>query len=151
MSSMKQAQAQQEQASYQADVARNNQVIAQQNAKAALDAGETEAQTQRIKTAALVGQQRSAAAGSGLDPNVGSAADLQGDAAFLGEQDVNTIKHNATLQAYGYQVQGTTAAAQAGLYEAQAKAAGGNGLLSAGGSLAGGASTVSDKWLKYWG
>lgn len=52
-----------------------------------------------------VGAQRVAAAGSGVDANSGSAADLQGDEAHFSALDAQTIRNNAAAQAWGIRTQ----------------------------------------------
>lgn len=52
-----------------------------------------------------VGAQRVAAAGSGVDANVGSAVDLQGEEAHFSALDAQTIRNNAAAQAWGIRTQ----------------------------------------------
>jgi hypothetical protein len=53
---------------------------------------------------ALVGSQRASFAGQGVDVGSGSAADVQADAAYLGELDKRQILSNAQREAWGYRV-----------------------------------------------
>ena len=69
-----QAQAQSEAAAYQAQVAQNNAAIARSNAKLDIQAGETAAVNQGLKTRAAVGTARANQGASGVDPNTGSAS-----------------------------------------------------------------------------
>src|SRR4051794_30876957 len=67
-----QAAAQAGMANYQAQLARNNQMVAQWNAERALQQGQVDEQQQRTKTASLIGAQRAALASQGGDINTGS-------------------------------------------------------------------------------
>ena len=57
----------------------------------------------------LIGTQRATAAAQGLDPNEGSALDLQTETAGLGAQDALQIRMNAMRQAWGLNVEGVNA------------------------------------------
>lgn len=134
-------------AAYQSQVARNNQVIANQNAQAALQTGQQQEAAKREQTAQMIGQQRAAVAGSGIDPNSGSSQRIQGDTAAIGALDESVIRNNAARTAYGYQTQGMDFGAQAGLLQSESSSAASAGELSAFGSIVGGAASVSSKWL----
>jgi hypothetical protein len=115
-----QAGAQAGMAGYQAQVARNNQMIAEGYAQRALQQGQVDEQTQRLKTAAALGTQRASLASQGSDVDSGSPLDLQGDTARMGEYNAQTVRNNAALKAYGYRVQAYNNAADAGRYDLQA-------------------------------
>ena len=115
-----QAGAQAGMANYQAQVARNNQMIAEGYAQRALQQGQVDEQNQRFKTAAALGSDRAALASQGGDVDSGSPLDLQADIARGGEYNAQTIRNNAALKAYGYRVQGYNNAADAGRYDLQA-------------------------------
>jgi hypothetical protein len=140
---IQQGQAQAAQAKYNAAVARNNQVIAQQNAQDALDRGAAEEQQQRKKTQFLIGQQRSSLAAQGADLSSGSALDLVGDIAATGELDALTIRHNAALEARQYQVQGMDFQAESQLRRMEARNAKTASYFDAGASLLSGASKIA--------
>lgn len=141
------------QASYQAQVARNNQIAAQQAAQLALQQGQVQEDRQRLKTAQFLGSQRAALAGQGGDVNSGSDLDILGDTARAGEFDAQTIRNNALLQAHGLEQQAANYSGQANLYSANA-ANTTNGLANLpfgiGSSLLGGVSSIVDKGLKYF-
>lgn len=59
----------------------------------------------RTQVRGLIGSQRAGFAGQGVAVGSGSAADVQGDAAYLGNRDALTIRHNAAREAWGFQVQ----------------------------------------------
>ena len=146
-----QAQANAAAANYQAQVARNNQIVAEQNAEYALQVGQTQEQAKRQQTAQLEGRIRSAAGASGVDPNFGSPVRLQESAAQVGELDALTIRNNAQRQAYGFRVQGMDYAAEAGLDTMRAQNALTAGNLQSFASIVGGAGAFADKWYKYYG
>lgn len=145
--SQQQAKAQESAANYNAQVAANNQIIAQQNAKQALQAGEAQEQQQRMKTAALIGSQRAAQAANGIQIDSGSALDVQSSAAELGELDALTIRSNASKTAYNYEAQAANYGSQAALDKAQAGWASQAGDIAGYSTLLTGASSLSSKWL----
>ena len=131
-------------ANYQAQLARNNQMIAEGYAQRALQQGRVDEQNQRFKSAALLGSQRAALASQGGDVDSGSPLDIQADTARAGEYDAQAIRNNAALKAYGYRVQGANAGAEAdldGYKAANAMAALPYGI---GSSLLGGAKSLLD-------
>ena len=101
-----QGQAQREAAESQAQLAEWNAEVAGLQQKDAIARGAEEEQRFRTGVRGLIGSQRAAFAGSGVDVGFGSAVDVQADAAFLGELDALTIRTNAAREAWGYQVQG---------------------------------------------
>ncbi len=143
------AQADAGQASYMAQVARNNQIIADRNATLALQQGQVQEDRQRLKTAQVLGSQRAALAAQGGDVNAGSDLDILGDTARAGESDAQAIHNNTMLRAYGHQLEATSAGGQANLYSANAANTMANLPFGIGSSLLGGASSLADKWAGY--
>jgi hypothetical protein len=127
---------------YNAAVASNNQTIANQNAKMALQQGQQAEQAQRIKTGSMIGAIEAQQAASGVITNSGSALNVRSSAAETGELDALTIRYNANLQERNYRQQAQNFGAQASLADA-------SGMWGVASSILGGASSVSDKWLKY--
>ncbi|MBS0520511.1 MAG: hypothetical protein JSR90_17580 [Proteobacteria bacterium] len=115
-----QAQIQAGQAGYMAQVARNNQQVAQWNAQRALQQGEIQQDQQRQKTTQAIGQQRAALASQGGDVNSGSNLDLIGDTARSGEFAAQTIGNDAQARAYKFLLDANSAAGQASLYDTRA-------------------------------
>jgi hypothetical protein len=144
-----QGQAASSAANYQAQVARNNQVIADQNASFALQQGQQQVAAKQQQTAQTISDQRAITAASGIDPNRGSSVRIQGDTAALGSLDAATISNNAARTAWGYQTQGADFGAQASLLSSQASSASAGGELGAFSSIIGGSSSVANKWLTY--
>lgn len=127
---------------YQAQVARNNQIVANQQASAALETGQTQEENKRIQTGEMMGGIVASQAASGVNPNEGSALNVRSSAGETGELDALTIRYNANLQARNLQYQGAIYGSQASLYSSQAGWDIGNSIL-------GGASSVSNKWMQY--
>jgi hypothetical protein len=137
-----QGDAQAQSADYMAQVARNNQLVSQQNANMALEQGTVQEEAQREKTGAQISQARAAYGAMGVDPNSGSALGVRSSAAELGELNAETIQYNAHVQAWNDMNQANSYGAQSQLYTSQQ----GWGVA---GSILGGASTVSNKWLQW--
>lgn len=104
-SSVNQANAQRAQGGYENDVAGRNARYSEMQAADALRRGEMDASQYSARLRQLAGSQRAAAAASGVDPDAGSAADIQEDSAKLGALDLLNIRNNAAREVYGYQTQ----------------------------------------------
>jgi len=124
---------------YSAQVARNNEAIAQQSATYATEAGNVQAQNEGLKNAQIAGQLKASQAANNVDVNSGSALAVQEGQRATGELDTQTVLHNALLQAYGYQQQATS-------YKAQAAQDVTAGLESGAGSLLSNASSLGLRW-----
>jgi hypothetical protein len=144
-----QAAATSEAANYQAQVARNNEIIAAQNAQYAAQAGATQAQAQDLKNRATVGGILASQGASGIDIESGSSQEVRRSAAQLGRLDTETIYSNALQTARSNMAQASNFGAQAKLSDFTARNARSAGLLSGFSSLLGGASSFSEKWMKY--
>src|SRR6185295_14758246 len=92
-------------AMYQAAVAHNNSIIAENNAQYALAVGRSQAETQNYKTRELLGVQKARQGASGIDVNSGSALDVRRSTIDLGQLDALTILNNAGMKAAGYRAQ----------------------------------------------
>jgi hypothetical protein len=136
------AMARSQSANYNAQVARNNQTIANQNASLSLQQGQQQEENQRLKTGEQIGSIVAGQAASGVNPNTGSALNVRASAAEVGELDAETIRYNAGLKARDLLYQGSMYGAQAQLDSSQGEWGVANSLLS-------GASSVAGKWLSY--
>lgn len=138
---MIQAKGQTENAAFQSDLLQKNAAYKNQTADETINAGNTSADWQRVRTAQAVGTQRTAQAANGIDVNSGSAALLQDDTAMIGELDALTIQNNAAREAYGYRVQAANDINNAGQTVRNGKTAATGSILgglgSAFGSFAG--------------
>lgn len=143
------AQANATTAMYQAAVARNNQVIMEQNADAAATAGDTQVYNAGIRARNAVGSARATAAASGLDVNTGTpyAEQLSTDQIHL--LDAATIRNNASRQAYGFRQRGADYGAEVGLRTMAAYNAKAAGDISATTSLLSAGTSFADKWGTY--
>lgn len=90
---------------FSSDTLTSNAVFKNQTAQETINAGDTSADWQRVRTGQDIGTQRTAQAANGIDVNSGSAAQLQDDTSMIGELDALTIQNNAAREAYGYKVQ----------------------------------------------
>jgi hypothetical protein len=127
-------------ASYQSQVAANNQTIALQNASYAESAGVAQTQAVGLQNAETAGAIKTSQAANNVDVNSGSALDVQKSQRELGELGEQTTMNNAELNAYGYQVQASNFGAESGLLSQEAGQAPIMGALGAGGSLLGNSS-----------
>lgn len=91
-------------------------------AKDAQARGRIKADEQRKRTLRLISEQRAGFAASGVELDSGSTLDTTSGTAALGELDALTIENNAAREAYGYQSQAETFAAQAGITRQRGRA-----------------------------
>lgn len=141
------AVAAQGQAKYQGQVARNNAILAQRAADRAKAQGDVAAQNKSLETRQLMARQTAGLAGNGLDVNSGTALDIIGDTAAIGNTDKQTILNNATAQANTYIGQANNFQGDASLYSA--KASGINPAYDSFGTALNGLGSVADKWYTY--
>lgn len=117
---------------YNAKIAEANARVADAQAKDAIGRGEDTAMRHRQDVRRLQGAQRARAAANGLDFTEGSAADLIEEASVLGEMDVQTIRNNAALEAWGFRTQSADARARASVAKAEGRNAAVGSILSTG-------------------
>lgn len=132
---------------YQSAVARINQQIAKQNADYARNVGEVEAQKVGLGSRFRVGNIVAGKAAAGLDVNTGSASDVVESQKEIGLHDQATVRANAAKKAYGFEVEGVQHEAQSHIYDMAGDKAMMAGIIGAGSSILGSASSVSSKWL----
>lgn len=94
-----------QQGRYAQAVAEQNANVSDQRARDASARGEQEASERRLKTRLLIGSQRAALAGNGVDLQDGTALDIVGDEAMFGAIDEDRIRSNAAREAWGYRVE----------------------------------------------
>ena len=134
---------------YQAQVDDNNRKVALWKAQDAKDRGAKEEASLRTKVAQLKGRQKSALAASGVEIGDGSALDILGDTAALGELDALTIRSNAEREAYEQKVNASNLAANASMKRMGADNAIIAGRIGARTSLLSGAGSIASKWQSY--
>lgn len=122
-------------ANYSAQVAQNNAKTANQNANYSIAAGETKAYDQALAERAQVGAITAGLASHGIDVNSGSAEDVRVSEAEKAQTDVETVRQQAQLNAYGYRTQATSFEAQSQLDKAQAGFDTEGGFIKAAGGL----------------
>ncbi len=149
MGQQQSAQAASDAANYQAQVAANNSIIAQQNAAYAAKAGEAQAETQGQKSRNMQGAITAALAANNVDVNSGSAADVRIGQRQAGLLDTENVRQDAALRAYGFKTQATNFQAESGLDKFKAANAQTAGTIGGIGSLLGGASSTLEKFSKF--
>ncbi len=135
---------------YQAQVARNNETIAKQNAGYASRAGSVAAQRAGLKARAQGSNVRAQLAANGVDVNTGSPADVQVSQREIGALDQETTAHDTALQIYGYKTQAQGYEDQSKLLNRQASDAVTGGILGGVSSLLSAAPGLPDafKWMQ---
>lgn len=134
---------------YQAAVAKNNQDIAKANASYIRASGETEATIKGVAQRQQMGQIVAKEAASGLDINSGTPERVRESQASVNSFDQMMIRSNAERAAYGSEIEAANQANQRTIDITAGDEASRAGALNAFTSLVGGASSVSDKWLKF--
>jgi hypothetical protein len=147
--SIQQGQAASRQAEYQAQVARNNQTIASQNANYASNVGETQAQAQDLKNRAQLGVIEAAQSASGLSFDSPTLRDVREGSANVLRMDTLNTAQNAQLRARAYTAQAGNYGAEAGLQTAAAGDARRAGTFGAVSSILSGGSSFAEKWSRY--
>ena len=153
MGAYRQSQAAQAQARYQAQVAANNRIIAQQNAdRIRQNMGQAEDE-QRQRIAQTKSSARAAMGASGFlvdDTEDSTFSLIQQDIMELGEYDILKLRDNYEQEARTAEIQGVNYQAQAGLYNLQASSY--SPFMAAAGSLLGSAGKVAKagKQADWW-
>jgi general stress protein YciG len=119
-----------------------NAKVAELQAEDALQRGADEESRFRTSVRGLIGSQRAGFAGQGVDVGSGSAADVQADAAFLGEQDAQQIQRNAEREAWGFRVEAEDRRKAADVARKGGQAAATAGKWGAAGTILGGTSSL---------
>jgi len=114
-SSIQQGKAQEAYQNYQAEVAKQNAEIAQDNAALERQQGIEEARLQRMKAIQAVGSQQTAMAANGVDVTQGTALDVIEDTAAMGELDALQTRYNYERKALQYEQQASNFQNQANL------------------------------------
>lgn len=90
---------------YDAMQAEINQRLLELQAEDSIEAGNRAAVKEQVNAKKMQSSQRAAAAASGVQVDYGSAANAVYDTEALSETNVNKIKENAWLEAWGYRFQ----------------------------------------------
>lgn len=140
------ANAQSKAARYNAEVQRNNAMLAERQAKNVLEAGAREEQKQKALTQQLMAKQQAAMAANGVDTTFGTPLDLMVDTAKQGAIDALTIKTNTYRNYDDVRNQAVSARNQAALYDMEAKNSRTAGILGAFGSTL---SSFGNAWANH--
>lgn len=136
-------------ARYKAQVAKNNEIIAVQNAQYASQAGAAATTRAQLKQRAELGAIGAGLAASGVDINTGSPAAVRSSASGLTQLDTATTAGDAGLRVYGFRTQASNYGAESGLRRAEASQADIAGPISAGSTFLSGVGGLAAKW-KPW-
>src|ERR1051326_2341578 len=134
---------------YNARVAMNNSKAAAMKAQLAGEAGAAQAQIKGMQGKATLGQITANQGASGLDVNTGSAVATRASARELSMIDTQTVRSNASREAYGYQIQKANFLGEAGLEQFEGQQAHVAGEYNAWGSLLGGFGNAMNDYMKY--
>jgi len=129
----------------QARIADINASMAQDNARAALQQGDTQITQSRYQTGMLKAKQVAATAANGVVVGDGSALNNLISTDVMGEIDANTIRQNAVRAAAGYRTQATDFSNTALMKRTAANSI--SPFVSGLTSLATSSSKVSGDWL----
>lgn len=123
--------------------------IADRNAKYEREAGADAMNRRNIeqmrhwrRVSQMMGNQRAQMAGQGLDIEFGSPADIIDDTLTIGKEDSQTINENFAKEIKGYDINAANYTMQGRAARARGKAAMTGALLSATGTILGGASQI---------
>lgn len=130
----------------QAQVNRNNALIAGWQAEDAIKRGGKDAMRVRTRANRLKGAQRAGFGANGVDMTTGSALQILSDTEYFGELDAITAKDNAAKEAWALRNQAMGFSAEAGLMQGRADAE--KPLMAAGTSLLTSAGTVASHWYR---
>ena len=135
-----------QQGAYQSAVAKNNAIIAGNNANAASQAGTQQEELSRLRSGQQTAATIAGEAASGIDVGSATPQALKSANELAGDLDAQTIRYNTARSVYGYRLEQSQYTAEA----ANAKQAGFNGLIGGlfkgANSFFSGASSLADKW-----
>ena len=106
-------QAERARSTFDAAVLRNNQTITEDAAADAIERGRIAEGLKRSEVSQLIGIQRAALAGSGVEVDTGSALQVTTDTAGIGEFEARVIRSNAEREAFDLRVRAMNLGAEA--------------------------------------
>lgn len=130
------------------NILRENARQAELQAVDARKRGDVEAAAQHKATQELLARQRVAAVAQGVNPNFGSAADLQAQALSLGRIDESTIRNSAAREAFYLRNQASGYYTKSKVASKLSKMQARNSLWLAGAKFAGDAGSLGYNWSK---
>lgn len=133
---------------YQSGMAELRRKIALQNRDYSLQTGEDQAFRYGLKAKQEMGKIAVHQGASRIDVSSGSSADVRASQKYVTDLDAATIRNNAARKAYGYEVEAMKEGAQRDIYSFAQQGTKDAAFFDVAGSLLGGASSVSDKWMQ---
>lgn len=130
------------QGKFESQIAERNAQLEEASRTDAFNRRNIDQMRQWRKVSQQLGEQRAEAAGSGLDVNFGSPADLQRDTMQIGIEDSSTINDNYNKEIKGYDISAANYRAEGASALMRGKAARTGGYLGAAGSLLSGAAQI---------
>lgn len=118
--------------SYQNAMAKINAKNAEYKAQDALERGDNQVTQYRQKISKLIGSQKVAAAGSGVEVGYGSVQKIVDETREIAARDVQTIKNNSFLEAMGYRAEASEASRRGRMNQRAANNEATNTLLTGG-------------------
>lgn len=119
-------------AEFEAKQHETNARIADIQGEEAIRRGDSDAKILKSRTSQSIGARRAAAAAQGIDPDSGSAADLQESDRRQGEIDTLTLKNNAWREAWGFKVDAQNSRGNAMITRAAGQSRASNTMLAGG-------------------
>jgi hypothetical protein len=138
-----------QQGMFQSKLAGYNTQLALQEAGQTLQAGQTAESEQLLKTGKEVGAVRAGQAAGDIDVGTGSARAVQQATESAGRFDAATLHYNNMTKVYGLGQEAASDLLQKKVSQQNAVMGLIGGVLGAGSSFAGGASSMADKWLQF--
>jgi hypothetical protein len=120
-----------------------------QNANAAQQAGLYSAEATLEKGGQIASKQRAGFGASNIDVNVGSAKSTPDSTKVVSAMDASIQRYNAAREAYAYKAEASAETAQSGLEKSAAVGSLLGGISQAGGTLLGGASSLSSRYAMW--
>jgi hypothetical protein len=133
---------------FQAGIAQMRAKVATQNAEWARQSGEENALISGLRSRFQIGQIKAGQGASNIAVGSGSPAAVRAGQTEMAQLDESIIRTNAARRAFGQEVEAAADTAQAGAYRVAADTSITAGEIGAAGSILGGATGVSSKWLQ---
>jgi hypothetical protein len=138
-----QGQAAVSQATYEGQIAKQNEALATEQAKDSIDRTRVEAQRRQREGGQLAGQQQAAMAANGIDLNFGSALDVQRDTQMITNEDVGQIYRGGFEEQRGFLINAANYRMQQQAAKSKAKGAKIATYLGMAGTALGAASQIN--------
>lgn len=144
-----QAQAQSDAYEYQAQVDRQNAILADRRAKDAIERGQLEEERAKREATALRKQQEASFSAANIDTSFGTPLDVIISSAMQGEQQAAIIRANAEREAEDFTMGAHSSRSQAALNQSSARNATTGGLFASVGTALDGGAGVFEYQARY--